>query len=271
MELAVCGINAVKALEKKNVESISRLYVSAERAPLFGSLCKILASRRIPYNTIPDGELQRLCGSVHHQGVVAMISAPEVGNVTDDDIAVWVEEKERILVLDNVGNANNFGAIVRSAAFFGIRNIVVEHGIHYVTTSSYRIAEGGMEYVAIYTAESVAELLKSVKGKIVSVGTDARSDVPASRLGAVTRNSAAFLVIGNEEKGISRDVRTQCDIIVGIAPWQKNQPNIESLNVAQAASILLYEMEIAWRTGLQPSFEPRKREVRHERARHSSV
>jgi TrmH RNA methyltransferase len=271
LELAVCGINAVKALEKKNVESISRLYVSAERAPLFGSLCKILAARRIPYNTKPDEELQKLCGSVHHQGVVAMISAPDVGSVTDDDIAVWVEDKEKILVLDNVGNANNFGAIVRSAAFFGVRNIVVENGMHYVTTSSYRIAEGGMEYVAIYTTESVADLLKSVKGKIVSVGTDARGDVPASRLGSVTKNSAAFLVIGNEERGISRDVRAHCDIIIGIAPWQKNQPNIESLNVAQAASILLYEIEISRRTGFDAESDSRKKEVRYERTRRPSV
>jgi TrmH RNA methyltransferase len=267
-ELAVCGINAVKALEKNNPASITRLYVDAARAPLFGSLCKILAARRVPYNTVTGEELQRLSGSVHHQGVAAMISAPRVEQVSGEDIDAWAAAKEKALVLDNVGNANNFGAIVRSAAFFGIKYIVVEQGISYVTTSSYRVAEGGMEHVTVRAAESIAALLKSVKGKIARVGTDARGDIPASRIGAIAQNSALFLVIGNEERGISRDVRAECDIIVSIAPWQKNQPNIESLNVAQASSVLLYELGNASRP---PVSRGDAREEKHERAYRSPV
>ncbi|GMO42867.1 MAG: RNA methyltransferase [Treponemataceae bacterium] len=268
-ELAVCGINAVKALEKNNPGGITRLYVDAARAPLFGSLCKILAAQRVPYNTVTDDELQKLSGSVHHQGVAAMISAPRAERVSSGDFDVWSAAKERILVLDNVGNANNFGAIVRSAAFFGIKYIIVEHGISYLTTSSYRIAEGGMEYVTVRSTESVAALLKSAKGIITRIGTDARGDIPASRIGTIAQNSALFLVVGNEERGISRDVRAECDIIVSIAPRQADRPHIESLNVAQAVSILLYEMENAGHTPHE------KRggagEAKYERAYHSSL
>ncbi|MBR0476606.1 MAG: RNA methyltransferase, partial [Treponema sp.] len=78
-ELAVCGFAAVKTLEKANWERITRLYFSSARAPLFGGLCKKLAAAKKPYNQVKDEvELERLCGSVHHQGVVAMIQTPEI-------------------------------------------------------------------------------------------------------------------------------------------------------------------------------------------------
>jgi TrmH RNA methyltransferase len=239
-ELAVCGINAVKALEKNSAQRITRFYYNAERAPLFGSLCKILAAKRIPYNCVQDDELGKLCGSLHHQGVTAMIPLPRARQVTTDDVALWAQNKEKILVLDGVGNANNFGAIVRSAAFFGLRRIVVEAGYPYLTTSAYRIAEGGMEYVEIYAAESITGLLKSAKGLLTRVGTDVRGAVPVSGLGEKIKNTGAFIILGNEERGISYATRENCDIIAAVAAGKKTA-SIESLNVAQTASILLYE------------------------------
>ena len=117
-ELAVCGFAAVKSLEKKNSERITRLYFTAERAPLFGGLCKKLAQRKAPYNQVRDPiELERLSGTVHHQGVVAMIEAPEIQRLNTDIVDEWIAKKESALLLDRVGNANNLGAIVRSAAF----------------------------------------------------------------------------------------------------------------------------------------------------------
>ena len=125
-ELAVCGFAAVKMLEKKGWERITRLYFVHERSPLFGGLCKKLASVKKPYNVVKDPvELERLCGSVHHQGVVAMIETPHIPPLTTDDTDRWISESENAVVLDRVGNANNLGAIVRSAAFFGIKNIVI--------------------------------------------------------------------------------------------------------------------------------------------------
>jgi rRNA methylases len=149
-ELAVCGFAAVKTLEKANWERITRLYFSSARAPLFGGLCKKLAAAKKPYNQVKDEvELERLCGSVHHQGVVAMIQTPEIKALNTEITAKWVEEKQSAILLDRVGNANNLGAIVRSAAFFGIKNVVIplDEAQSSVTTSSYRVAEGGMEFV----------------------------------------------------------------------------------------------------------------------------
>lgn len=286
-ELAVCGLAAVKKLEKNNPEKIRRLYFTKEVAPLFGGLCKKLAQQRGIYNMVDPIALEKLSGTVHHQGVVAMIFMPEIQPLDSDITELWIENGENALVLDRIGNANNFGAIVRSAAFFGIENIVIpnDEAQSSVTTSSYRIAEGGMEYVRIYSANSIARLLEAMKGKMLRIGTDLKARKPVGTLAsensfASARQSASgdrfasgnhsasadrfansnqsahaapqnrgkpfILVLGNEENGISNDVRKNCDELV-IIPFAgmkngKREPVVDSLNVAQAASVLLYEL-----------------------------
>ena len=144
-ELAVCGFSAVKKLEKLHGDKIRRLYFTEETAPLFGGLCKKLAARKGIYNKVKDPvELEKLSGTVHHQGVVAMIYMPEIIPLDSDITDEWIENGENAILLDHIGNANNFGAIVRSAAFFGIKNIVIPEDdvTSAITTSSYRIAEG---------------------------------------------------------------------------------------------------------------------------------
>ena len=145
-ELAVCGLSAVKKLEKHNWKQIRRLYFTKDTAPLFGGLCKKLAENHGIYNSVDSSELQKLSGTVHHQGVVAMIFMPEITPLDADIVNTWIARKQNALVLDHIGNANHFGAIVRSAAFFGMQNIVLanDEGQQLITTSSYRIAEGGM-------------------------------------------------------------------------------------------------------------------------------
>ena len=77
--MPVCGFAAVKTLEKINAHKIQRLYFTEERAPLFGGLCKKMAAAKKPYNKVQDPEeLEKLSGTVHHQGVVAMITPPEI-------------------------------------------------------------------------------------------------------------------------------------------------------------------------------------------------
>lgn len=248
-ELAVCGFAAVKTLEKINWQRITRLYLSAEKAPLFGGLCKKLAGAKKPYNQVKnETELERLCGSVHHQGVVAMIEMPEILPLNTDITARWVEQKENALLLDRVGNANNLGAIIRSAAFFGIQNVVIplDEAQSSVTTSSYRVAEGGMEFVNVYSIKSIPRLLSDMKGKMIRIGTALDATETSADIKKLTQDKGAIVVLGNEEHGISDEVRNNCDHLVlipygGISSGEKG-PKVDSLNVAQAAAILLYEL-----------------------------
>ncbi|MCR4734686.1 MAG: RNA methyltransferase [Treponema sp.] len=247
-ELAVCGFATVKKLEKNHPEKITRLYFTEALAPKFGGLCKKLAKNHGIYNQKPAEDLERLSGTVHHQGVVAMIQAPEIEALDSDITDSWVEKNENAVLLDRIGNANNFGAIVRSAAFFGIKNIVIplDESQSSITTSSYRVAEGGMEYVNIYSVRSTARLLEALDGKMIRVGTALDASKKASELSQMGKNNKPILlVLGNEENGISDIVKKNCDELV-IIPWagmeEGKDSSIDSLNVAQASSILFYEL-----------------------------
>ena len=246
-ELAICGFEAVKALEKNNADAIRRLYFTEDRAPLFGGLCKSLAKKRIPYNQVEAADLEKLCGSVHHQGVVAFIDQPAIERLSKADVDGWIERDENALLLDRIGNANNLGAIIRSAAFFGVKNIVIplDEAAATVTTSTYRVAKGGMERVKVWTVQSMTRLLQDLKGRMVRFGTDVRCSIPISRMNELRSVKGtdgklpAAIVLGNEEHGISDEIKENCDHLV-IIPSPAD--DIESLNVAQAAAIILYEL-----------------------------
>ena len=247
-ELAICGFAAVKKLEKNHPEKIIRLYFTEEVAPKFGGLCKKLAKQHGIYNQKPASELEKLSGTVHHQGVVAMIESPEIIPLDSEITDSWIEKCENAVLLDRIGNAANFGAIVRSAAFFGIKNIIIplDEAQTSITTSSYRVAEGGMEYVNIYSVNSSVRLLEALKGKMIRVGTDLSAKKTAAELKNLSSAGKPVLIIlGNEEKGISDMVRKNCDELI-IIPWDCMKKGkecvIDSLNVAQASSILFYEL-----------------------------
>ncbi len=247
-ELAVCGFEAVKALVKENPGKVKRFYYTEERQNSFGEFFKALAKRKAPYNKVSEDELAKICGSVHHQGVVAMIEQPEIQPLDSDITNYWLHNKESALLLDRVGNANNLGAIVRSAAFFGCKNVIIplDEAQSSVTTSSYRVAQGGMEYVNVYSVKSIGKLLQAMKGKMMRFGTDVNAKQPVGKIREISNGKPALIVLGNEEHGISKEVKDNCDELI-IIPFtdnfeeKVNRP-IESLNVAQAAAIVLYEM-----------------------------
>lgn len=252
LELAVCGIAAVKALAKEHPEQIRRLYFTGERAGIFGDLCKRMAQQKSPYNLVQQEDLEKLSGTVHHQGVVAMIDSVEPSPLTPSITATWIENNESALLLDRIGNANNLGAIIRSAAFFGIKNVIISanEAQSAITTSTYRVAQGGMEYVKVYAVRSMARLLQDMQGKMVRIGTDVRGKTSVSEIGSLCGNKGAMIVLGNEEHGISQIVRENCDHLVVIPSafmalgknTNKDDAPVESLNVAQAATVILYEV-----------------------------
>ncbi len=241
-ELAVCGFAAVKALAERHPERIQRLFFTQDRARHFGALCKAMASARKIYRVVESpAELEKLSQSVHHQGVVAMIAEPEIPRLDETTLAEWFRSGERVLALDRVGNANNLGAIVRSAAFFGISKIVIGEDDEQadVSTSSWRVAEGGMEFVEIWKVSSASWLVSAAAGKMTRVGADHRARNRLSDLrNLVEKGEGVLVVMGNEETGLSAEVKASCDHLVRIP----GTGDVESLNVAQAATLFLYEL-----------------------------
>ncbi|MDR1059218.1 MAG: RNA methyltransferase [Treponema sp.] len=250
-ELAVCGYNAVSALGQYHPERINRLFLRQDRFESFTTVCGGLAERRRPYKVCGDEELERICKSTHHQGVVAMIYEPEIQNLSGEDLTDWARGGKTGLVLHEVGNDNNLGAVIRSAAFFDGAYIVIstEDPEARLTTSAYRVAEGGMEHVTIRGIRNTAAFLRAASRSLLVIGADHRArfrlrDLPriaADKQQALPRREGRpgiVLVLGNEERGLPGAVKENCGALVRIP----GTGLMESLNVAQAAALFLEEI-----------------------------
>ena len=252
-ELAVCGLNAVQALSKIHPENINRLFLREDRLPLFTGLCKRLAERKRPYKLCENEELEKICKSPHHQGVVAMIYEPVIEGATPEDIDAWAAAGKTGMLLCDIGNDLNLGAIIRSAAFFDAAPIILteqddadgEHNVKQLTTGAYRAAEGAMEYIELRSVHRPAAFLRNASEKLITIGTDPRArvrirDIPQliKERKTASAHPGIVLVIGNEETGLSSEVKEQCSILARIP----GTGVIESLNAAQAATLFLQEL-----------------------------
>ncbi|MDR0563130.1 MAG: RNA methyltransferase [Spirochaetaceae bacterium] len=251
-ELAVCGFNAVSAVARERAGLINRLFLREDRLPSFTKVCKALAERKRPYKLCGNEELERLCKSPHHQGVVAMIEEPEVPNLTREDLNEWTKEGKTGLVLHSVGNDLNLGAIVRSAAFFEAHFIVLSEGDTEarLTTGAYRVAEGGMEFVVFRKIRDTAAFLRDASKTLITIAAEPRARWRIQDLGTIIQEKKSALlpsggkrpgialVVGNEETGLPEPVKAHCLALVRIP----GTGAIESLNVAQAAALFLHEL-----------------------------
>ena len=253
-ELAVCGFNAVAAIAEYHPDQINRLFLREERLKQLTGICKQLAERKRPYKICDDEELERICKSTHHQGVVAMIYQPVVEPLSREDLDEWSQEGRTGLVLHSVGNDHNLGAMIRAAAFFDVKYIVISEKDPEarLSTSAYRVAEGGMEHVTVRSVRSTAAFLRDASRLLITIGTDTRArqrigDLPGiaaekRKAAKNSRSGNAFhgiaLVLGNEETGLPDSVKDACQVLVRIP----GTGLMESLNVSQAAALFMQRL-----------------------------
>jgi TrmH RNA methyltransferase len=248
-ELAVCGLKAALALAEFHPDTINRLFLREDTFKLFTGVCKQLAERKRPYKICLDEELERICKTVHHQGVVMMVEEPVIEPLTREDLDLWADERKTGIVLHEVGNDHNLGAVIRAAAFFDAHFIIVNErdSAARLGTSAYRVAEGGMEHVTVRKIGNTASFLKKKKKKIMIIGTDVRARSRIGDLGGIVKGRQArsgggrpgiALVLGNEETGLPQSVKDSCSCLLRVP----GTGIIESLNVSQAAALFLREI-----------------------------
>jgi len=243
-ELAVAGLNAVIAVAENHPEQINRLFLREERLASFTKICKNLAERKRPYKLCDDEELERICKTPHHQGVVAMILLPALEPLSREDLEEWAQEGRTGFVLHSVGNDLNLGAVVRSAAFFDVKYIVISEkdAEAKLTTAAYRVAEGGMEHVTVRSVGNTAAFLRDASSALITIGADVRA---RQRIGDLPRivqeqkgRAGIAVVLGNEETGLPGEVKDACSVLVRIP----GTGLVESLNLAQAATLFMQKI-----------------------------
>ncbi|MFT3830754.1 MAG: RNA methyltransferase [Opitutaceae bacterium] len=254
-EIPICGLAAVKALFQSRPAAIKRLFFDAPTARRVGGMSGYMARERRVYRQVPAEELEKIAGTVHHGGIVAVVEQAPLRAPERADLAGWAKAGKPVVLLDRIGNAHNLGAIVRTLAFFGVENLVVAAGETAARPgeSTYRVAEGGMEHVRIWLCADFAALCAELRSAgFAVVGTDVRGPNLAA-LGrreflpeAVRKraDTAALtpiaLVLGNEEAGLAPEVAKACDRLVRIPGSGK----MESLNVSAAAAVLVAALSI---------------------------
>ncbi len=235
-ELKLCGLAAVRARFERDPASVVRLYFDAPTARKIGGLCRALADARKVYRCVEPAELARIAGSLHHGGIVAVVAAPPVRRTTAADAARWARRGDPMVVLDRIGNAHNLGAIARTAAFFGVPRVVLagDPAAARPGEAAHRVAEGGLEFVEIWTADDIAGWLRQlVSAGFAVIGAATRGGEPLEAIAGVPAPWA--LVLGNEEQGLGARAAAACSRRVTIA----GAGRVESLNVSVAAAILL--------------------------------
>ncbi len=177
-------------------------------------------------------ELERLCGSPDHQGVVA-----EVDSYPYADPQALLRGDEPLLVaLDQVQDPRNLGAVARSAEFAGAAGLVIpERRSAEVTAVVCKASAGAVEHLSIARVGNLADWLAEAKEAGFWIwGAEAEASSPPWD---VDLTGPTVLVLGGEGKGIRPRVTAACDALIALPRCGE----VDSLNVSAAAAALLFE------------------------------
>ncbi len=237
----VYGVNAVEeALRagKRQVESISIL--ENARPERLKRLLGLARTAGVPIHRVPRFGSDWNLSAVKHQGVVARIAAAQYSNA-EDLIEMLVarigtDDPPLIVGLDGIEDPRNMGSILRTAECAGVHGVFVpERRATGLTDVVAKVSAGALEYVPVARVKNLVRLIEQLKERNIWV-VGASAD--ASRFYTEwdwTVPVALFL--GNEGSGLHRLVSERCDALVRVPIVG----HIESLNVAVAAGVLLFE------------------------------
>jgi 23S rRNA (guanosine2251-2'-O)-methyltransferase len=177
-------------------------------------------------------ELERLCGSPDHQGVVAEVDPYPYA----DPRQLLTIPNALLVALDQVQDPRNLGAVCRSAEFAGVGGVVIpERRSAAVTAVACKASAGAVEHLAVAHVRNLADWLGEAKAAGFWIwGADAEAPVPPW---GVDLSGPTVLVLGGEGKGIRPRVASACDGLVALP----RHGEVDSLNVSAAAAALLFE------------------------------
>lgn len=206
----------------------------ADRA--LDEISRLAAERGVRVDVVPRRELDRASERGAHQGVLAEAEAFRFAQLEDVVSACEGDERALIVVLDHVTDPGNLGAIVRTAEVAGAAAVVVPNRRSAaVTPAAYKAAAGAFAYLPLVQEPNVARVLERLKQAgfwVAGASEKARDLVWDAPL-----EGRIALVMGSEGEGLARLTRERCDFLVRLPQAGR----VGSLNVAQAASVLIYE------------------------------
>ncbi len=232
----IAGRNPVSEAIRGN-RPIDKILVA--RGEKSGAVVGILAKARdkqIPVKEVDRTKLDYISGGTVHQGIIAFAAVKEYSTVEEIlEYAQSLGEAPFLVVLDELEDPHNLGAIIRTAECAGVHGIIVPKrrsaGLSYTVGKA---SAGAVEYMRVARVTNIAALIDELKEKGIWVYG---ADMNGTDYEKCDFSGACAIVIGNEGKGISRLVREKCDVIVSLPM----KGRINSLNASVAAGILMYK------------------------------
>jgi len=232
------GFHAIEAALESERRKVERIWLERGRHQGRTLRLKTLAREHsVPLEEVDRARLERLTGGQPrsaHQGVVASVAA--MAYADPYQLLEECEAEAIVVVLDEVEDPRNLGAIVRTAAGAGAAAVFIpERRSAGLSATAARAAAGAAEKLPVARVGNLSAFLKTLKEKgFWTVGLDAG----ASRAWDETEYPPRWaLVVGGEGRGLRRLVRENCDEVVSIPL----SAGLESLNVSVAAGVCLYE------------------------------
>lgn len=188
-------------------------------------------------NYVPRERLDQLSETKAHQGVIAQVAAYEYASV--EDILARAEEKGEppfLILLDNVEDPHNLGAVIRTANLAGAHGVIIPKRRSVgLTATVAKTSAGALNYTPVAKVTNLVRTMKELKERGIWF---ACADMGGQSMYQTDLTGPIGLVIGNEGEGVSRLVREACDFIVSIPM----RGDIDSLNASVAAGVLSYEI-----------------------------
>jgi 23S rRNA (guanosine2251-2'-O)-methyltransferase len=181
--------------------------------------------------------LDQLSETGKHQGVIAYAASYEYAEVEDIlDNARKKGEDPFVIILDNIEDPHNLGAIIRTANLAGAHGVIIpKHRAVGLTATVAKASAGAINYTPVAKVTNIAQTIEELKDKGLWFVC---ADMGGTTMYQLNLKGAIGLVIGNEGNGVSRLVKEKCDMIASIPM----KGDIDSLNASVAAGVLAFEI-----------------------------
>ncbi len=238
MKNFIFGIHSVFEVLKMRPQDVEQIVIANTRTLKNVDDILNLAKRfRVPVIYKEESWFKR-AGSMAHQGIVAQVRMKK--EMSLDDVLAQVKTQGTpafFLVLDEITDPHNVGALIRSAACAGAHGVILsKRGSAPLTSAVAKTSSGGMEHVVVIQVANINYALERLKKEGIWVlGLAAQAE---TSLYDMLGTQSVALVVGNEEQGLKRLVRENCDQLVKIPM----QAEMESLNASVAGAIAMFEV-----------------------------
>jgi 23S rRNA (guanosine2251-2'-O)-methyltransferase len=229
----ISRINPLLEILRSSPQRLNKIYLQKEggRRPV-GEIVSLARTHHIPYLFVPKQALDNL--SPHHQGVVALVAAKEFVSL---EVILSAVRVPFLVLLDEIEDPQNLGAILRSAEGAGADGIVLpERRSAGLTEVVAQVSAGALEHLKVARVPNLAQTMDELKEKgLWLVGAERGS---GEYFYEFDYTQPIGLVFGSEGKGLRPLIRKKCDKVLSVPLRGK----VNSLNVAAAASVFLFEV-----------------------------